>query len=56
MASPNRHVDMSDDFRENVWEYCKYLITDPRCDHLLSKSNEHSKLATPLEEGEEEDS
>ena len=53
MASPNRHVDMSDDFRENVWEYCKYLITDPRCDHLL-KSNEHSKLATPLEEGEEE--
>ena len=38
MASPNRPVDMSDDFRENGWEYCKYLITDPRCDHLLQRN------------------
>ena len=29
---------MSDSFKENGWEYCKYLITDPRCDKYLSKS------------------
>ncbi len=51
---PNRPVDMSNEFRENGWEYCKYLITDPRSDHYLSKSNEHSKLETPQQEGEEE--
>ena len=52
---PNRPVDMSDEFRKNGWEYCKYLITDPRSDHYLAKSNEHSKLATSQQEGEEED-
>jgi len=46
-------VDMSDDFRENGWEYCKYLITDPRSDHYLRKNHESSKLDTPLQEGEE---
>ena len=35
---PNRPVDMSDDFKENGWEYCKYLITDPRSDVFLKKS------------------
>ena len=38
MGKPNRPVDMSDSFKENGWEYCKYLITDPRCDKYLSKS------------------
>ncbi len=23
---PNRPVDMSDDFKENGWEYCKYWV------------------------------
>ena len=31
----NRPVDMSDEFRNNGWEYCKYLITDPRSDSYL---------------------
>ena len=50
---PNRPVDMSDDFRNNGWEYCKYLITDPRSDQYLKKNqnNEYPKLATPLQEG-----
>ena len=50
---PNRPVDMSDSFRKDGWEYCKYLITDPRSDHYLKQhqSNEHSKLATSLQEG-----
>ena len=54
---PNRPVDMSDEFRKNGWEYCKYLITDPRSDQYLKQhqSNEHSKLAAPQQEGEEED-
>ena len=47
----NRPVDMSDDFRDNGWEHCKYLITDPRADRFLKKNDEHSKLATPLQEG-----
>ena len=34
---PNRPVDMSDEFKENGWEYCRYLITDPRSDILLKK-------------------
>ena len=33
----NRPVDMSDDFRKNGWEYCKYLITDPRSDAYLEE-------------------
>tara|TARA_R100001594_G_scaffold117092_1_gene152271 strand:+ start:543 stop:707 length:165 start_codon:yes stop_codon:yes gene_type:complete len=53
MAKP---VDMSDNFRKNGWEYCKYLITDPRSDRYLRKDDENSKLATPLKEGKEEKS
>ena len=49
-------VDMSDEFRKNGWDYCKYLITDPRSDRYLRKDDESSKLATPLEEGKEEGS
>jgi len=33
----NRPVDMSEDFRKNGWEYCKYLITDPRSDAYLEE-------------------
>tara|TARA_B100000579_G_scaffold24939_1_gene17556 strand:- start:1926 stop:2150 length:225 start_codon:yes stop_codon:yes gene_type:complete len=33
----NRPVDMSEEFRKNGWEHCKYLITDPRSDHYLKK-------------------
>lgn len=36
----NRPVDMSDDFKKNGWEHCRYLITDPRCDSLLRKNRE----------------
>tara|TARA_B100001175_G_scaffold178613_1_gene151757 strand:+ start:904 stop:1059 length:156 start_codon:yes stop_codon:yes gene_type:complete len=39
----NRPVDMSDDFKENGWEYCKYLITDPRSDEFLKKNSKDSK-------------
>ena len=57
MGYPNRPVDMSDSFKEDGWEYCKYLITDPRSDVYLhrmkEKSDESSKLATSLQEGEE---
>ena len=49
---PNRPVDMSDDFKENGWEYCKYLITDPRSDAYLKavkeKENESTKLDSSL--------
>jgi hypothetical protein len=31
----NRPVDMSDEFKKNGWEYCKYLITDPRSDAYI---------------------
>ena len=34
----NRPVDMSEDFFKNGWEYCKYLITDPRSDAYMKKS------------------
>ena len=64
---PHRPVDMSDSFKENGWEYCKYLITDPRSDQYLKKRSAteqlhqdirdaSSKLETPLQEGEEEES
>jgi len=33
----NIPVDMSDDFYDNGWEHCKYLITDPRSDAYLRK-------------------
>ncbi|MBU37901.1 MAG: hypothetical protein CMA59_00090 [Euryarchaeota archaeon] len=39
----NRPVDMSDNFKKNGWEYCKYLITDPRSDSYLKKSEEGKK-------------
>tara|TARA_B100000902_G_scaffold349805_1_gene358636 strand:- start:407 stop:556 length:150 start_codon:yes stop_codon:yes gene_type:complete len=39
MCVANRPVDMSDDFKENGWEYCKYLITDPRSDKLMKRDN-----------------
>ena len=44
---PNRPVDMSDSFREDGWEYCKYLITDPRSDAYLKSVKEK-------EEGDDE--
>ena len=34
----NRPVDMSKDFFKNGWEYCKYLITDPRSDAYLREA------------------
>ena len=51
---PNRPVDMSDEFKENGWEYCKYLITDPRSDTYLRRmeeKNASTQLETPLQEG-----
>tara|TARA_B100001079_G_scaffold8208_1_gene6850 strand:+ start:1475 stop:1657 length:183 start_codon:yes stop_codon:yes gene_type:complete len=57
MGYSDRPVDMSDSFKEDGWEYCKYLITDPRSDVYLNrmkeKSDESSKLAASLQEGEE---
>tara|TARA_Y100001968_G_scaffold27734_1_gene21590 strand:+ start:473 stop:655 length:183 start_codon:yes stop_codon:yes gene_type:complete len=57
MTYLNIPVDMSDSFKNEGWEYCKYLITDPRSDVYLSrmkeKSDESSKLAASLQEGEE---
>ena len=32
-----RPVDMSEEFKENGWDHCKYLITDPRSDKYLQK-------------------
>ena len=40
---PNRPVDMSDSFRKDGWEYCKYLITDPRSDAYLKAVKEKDK-------------
>ncbi len=46
---------MGDTFYREGWEYCKYLITDPRSDVYLKRmqeiSDESSKLATPLQKG-----
>ena len=57
MGYSDRPVDMSDSFKEDGWEYCKYLITDPRSDVYLNrmkeKLDESSKLAASLQEGEE---
>ena len=39
MKIANRPVDMSEDFRQNGWAYCKYLITDPRSDVYLYEKN-----------------
>jgi len=43
MRNHNVPVDMSDDFHENGWEGCKYLITDPRSDVLMRNSKKVSK-------------
>ena len=64
---PHRPVDMIDSFKENGWEYCKYLITDPRSDQYLKQmsvrnateqlhqdiKDASTKLETSLQEGEE---
>jgi len=39
----NRPVDMSDKFKEDGWEYCKYLITDPRSDAYIEAHKENLK-------------
>ena len=33
-----RPVDMSDTFKKEGWEYCRFLITDPRSDVYLKKN------------------
>ena len=53
---PSRPVDMSDTFKKEGWEHCRVLITDPRSDLYLRQYRESSKLATPQQEGGEEDS
>jgi hypothetical protein len=64
---PHRPVDMSDSFKKDGWEYCKYLITDPRSDaYLKTRSateqlhqdirDASSELETSQQEGAEEDS
>ena len=39
----NRPVDMSEEFFKNGWEYCKYLITDPRSDAYLKRGKGEKK-------------
>ncbi len=46
MRNHNVPVDMSDDFFDNGWEGCKYLITDPRSDAYLKKSSEKTEYAS----------
>ncbi len=36
----NIPVDMSDHFYDHGNEYCRYLITDPRCDRGLRKKSQ----------------
>ena len=36
----NRPDDMSENFKKNGWEHCRYLITDPRSDSLLRRDKE----------------
>ncbi len=38
----NVPVDMSDNFYDNGWEGCKYLITDPRSDAYLNKDKNYT--------------
>ena len=47
-----RPVDISADYHASGM----VLITDPRSDRYLRKLHERSKLATPQQEGAEEDS
>ena len=51
-----RPVDMGDTFKNEGWEHCRFLITDPRSDAYLRKIYERSELETPQQEGSEEDS
>ena len=37
----NRPVDMSDEFKKNGWEYCKYLITDPLSDAYIESQKKN---------------
>ena len=54
--APQRPVDMSDTFMREGWEYCRFLITDPRSDDYLKRyQDESSELATPQQEGGEEE-
>ena len=48
-----RPVDMSDTFKQEGWEHCRFLITDPRSDVFLRQYRERSKLATSQQEGAE---
>ena len=51
-----RPVDMSETFKKEGWEYCRFLITDPRSDAYLKRyQDESSELATPQQEGDEEE-
>jgi hypothetical protein len=53
MKTPNRTlpVDMSETFYKEGWEYCRYLITDPRSDVYLkmARKNASTKLETSLQ-------
>ena len=51
-----RPVDMSETFKKEGWEYCRFLITDPRSDAYLKRyQDESSELATPQQAGGEEE-
>tara|TARA_B100001996_G_C18670557_1_gene596570 strand:+ start:2784 stop:2927 length:144 start_codon:yes stop_codon:yes gene_type:complete len=38
-GNANRPVDMGEKFKNEGWEYCKYLITDPRSDAYLKRES-----------------
>ena len=49
-------VDMSETFKKEGWEYCRFLITDPRSDAYIRRCrDDSSKLDTPQQEGSEEE-
>ena len=51
-----RPVDMSETFKKEGWEYCRFLITDPRSDAYIARNkDDSSKLDTPQQEGSEEE-
>ena len=53
MKTPNgtHPVDMSETFYREGWEYCRYLITDPRSDAYLKmvRKDASTKLETSLQ-------
>ena len=53
MKTPNGTlpVDMSETFYREGWDYCRYLITDPRSDVYLkmARKNASTKLEPSLE-------